>query len=132
MNTRDSARAYFEQCGLTYSDIDIHALKYLQVECDDEFNKQRKAAMNGDAYGYWVRVNDAKYFKGEYDGSGHIICAFLTAKGTYFNAREVVSFNRNGFIGFAGEADDTNVQPVLTAFIRWCDWLKQDKEATHA
>jgi hypothetical protein len=125
MKTREQARAYFRECGLTYSDIKINALKYLQIECDGEFNNLRKAVINGDGYGYWVRVNDAKYFKGQYTEDGHIICAFLTAKGTYFSAREVISFNRDGFIGFAAEASDINVQPVLTAFMAWCDWLKQ-------
>lgn len=32
---------------------------------------------------------------------------------------EGVSFNRDGFIGFAGWASDENVQPVLRAFKRW-------------
>lgn len=128
MFTRDQAREHFKQCGLSYSDVDIRALKYLQVEVDSEFNRCRKAAMNGDMRDYWMRVNDATYFKGEYAEDGHVICAFLTAKGTYFSAREVISFNRNGFIGFCGEADDNNAQPVLIAFMRWCDWLQQPAE----
>ena len=128
MLTRDEAREHFKPSGLSYSEIDIRALRYLQIEVDSEFNRCRKAAMNSGDSGYWVRVNDAKHFKGEYAEDGHVICAFLTAKGTYFTAREVVSFNRNRFIGFAGEADDRNVQPVLTAFMRWCDWLQQPAE----
>jgi len=129
MINRDQAREYFKECVLTYNDITIRDLKYLQVEVDNEFNKCRKAAINDKANGYWVRVNDAKYFKGEYGDDGHVICAFLTAKGTYFTAREVISFNRSGFIGFCGEADDNNTQPVLTAFMAWCEWVKSEKEA---
>jgi hypothetical protein len=132
MLTRDQARDYFNQCGLTYADITIRALRYLQIEVDSEFNKQRKAAMNGEARGYWVRVNDAKYFKGDYTDDGRAICAFLTAKGTYFTAREVISFNKNGFIGFCGDADDRNAQPVLSAFVAWCDWMKTESAAKSA
>ena len=128
MLTREQAREHFKQCGLSYSDIDICALKYLQAEMDSEFSRCRKVAMNSGDSSYWARVNDAKYFKGQYADDGHVICAFLTAKGTYFNAREVVSFNRDGFIGFCGEADDNNTQPVLIAFMRWCDWLRQSVE----
>lgn len=128
MLTRDQARRYFMQCGLSYGDITVRALRYLQVEIDYEFNSSRRAALEGKGWEYWVRVNDAKYFKGQYAEDGHMIRAFLTAKGAYFNAREVVSFNSDGFIGFCGEADDTNAQPVLAAFMRWCDWLKERKE----
>lgn len=124
MMTREQARNYFEQCGLTYNDITLRALKYLQIEVDSGFNKHRKSVINGEAFGYWIRVNDAKYFKGKYAEDGHVICAFLTAKGTYFSAREVVAFNRSGFVGFCGEADNETTAPVLETFCEWCDWLR--------
>ena len=57
------------------------------------------------------------------DGVG-IKSAFLRVSGFYFQGREAISFNEDGFIGIAGWADDTNVQPFLRAFYRWvCEWM---------
>lgn len=52
-------------------------------------------------------------------GYGEIRC-----KSFYFDSREAVTFNSDGFIGFAGWADETNVQPVLAGF---ADWVKDMK-----
>ena len=38
-------------------------------------------------------------------------------------ARQCVTFERGGFIGFAGWSDDTNIQPILRAFIAWVNEL---------
>lgn len=126
--TREEARNYFREKGLAYSDITITDLRLLSTLLDLNFTIQRKyrvKARMDDANGakpvYWLRVNDAKYFKGKYDENGRMLCAFLTGKGTYFTAREVISFNANGFIGFCGEADRQNTEPVLEAFVEWCD-----------
>jgi hypothetical protein len=45
--------------------------------------------------------------------------AEIRYKGSYFDNREAVSFNKDGFIGFAGWADDRNVQPVSEGFAKW-------------
>ncbi len=34
---------------------------------------------------------------------------------------------RDGFIGFAGWADDGNTSPIKRAFMRWCDALAEGK-----
>lgn len=120
---RDDARAYFESKGLTYHSVTLPALRYLAVLLNEQFIQQKKERLQSQSSIYWERINDAKYYKGEYDENGKLICAYLTGKGSYFSAREVISFNRNGFIGFCGEADDKNTAPVLTAFCKWCDWL---------
>lgn len=55
---------------------------------------------------------------------GGISAAFIRVDGGYFKNREAVSFNYDGFIGFAGWADDKNVQPILSGFYCWIDeWL---------
>lgn len=129
--TRDQARQYFKDCGLSYQDINLRALRYLELELNDQFSLVTRAGLEGRRKKplYWVRVNPAKYYKGKYDPlTGTLTYAFLTAKGTYFSARDVVSFQSDGFISFASEADDENVQPVLAAFLLWCDWLKRRKE----
>lgn len=45
--------------------------------------------------------------------------AELRCRADYFDNREAISFNTDGFIGFAGWADDTNVKPILEGFKRW-------------
>lgn len=44
---------------------------------------------------------------------------FIEMKTEQWDRREAISFNRDGFIGFAGWADDSNVKPVLDAVIEW-------------
>jgi hypothetical protein len=50
---------------------------------------------------------------------GRIVGASLRCKGFYFDDREAVTFNEDGFVGFAGWADDTNVRPVVAGFSKW-------------
>lgn len=134
--TRDEAREYFRKQGLSYQDITPEDLRLLEIMLNIEFNRQALARAEeaqenpGRAKPqYWKHVNPAKYYKGKYDEEGRLLCAFMTGKGTYFYAREVISFNPDGFIGLAGEADPKNLEPVLVAFIAWCDRLKNKKEA---
>lgn len=127
--TRDEARAYFKDKGLTYNDVLLADLYHLQNLIDRNFIHVQLARTLDGPPAYWKAVNSAKRFKGKFTPAsdekyGHLICAFLTGRGEYFTCREVISFNADGFIGFCGEADDTNAQPVLEAFVEWCDWLK--------
>lgn len=123
---RDEARAYFKDKGLTYNDIKVLDLAYLKELLDEKFLQQREAQIR--IHGrplYWRRMNaktEAKW------GYTNMICAYLTAKGEYFSSREVISFNRDGFIGFCGDSDDENLQPVVNAFTEWCDWLAAKKD----
>jgi hypothetical protein len=135
--TRDEARAYFRDKGLTYDDITVTDLHFLSTLLNLQFTIQRKyriQARRTDPGGakpvYWLRVNDSQKFKGQYDEQGRMLCAYLTGKGSYFTAREVISFNRDGFIGFCGEADSQNTEPVLTAFVEWCDEMASIKEVS--
>ena len=122
--TNDEARAYFRESGLTYEDITIHKLYYLVDLLDEQFIKQRKELTRTSPIDlYWRRVNRSKTYKAKFDERGMMIHAFITGSGEYFDSREVISFNRDGFIGFCGAADTKNTAPVLAAFIEWCDWL---------
>lgn len=50
--------------------------------------------------------------------------AYIRVDGPYFEGREAISINPDGFIGFAGWADSRNERPFLCAFARWLDeWL---------
>ena len=60
--------------------------------------------------------------------NGSIICCFLYMNAYYFTRRECISFNRDGFIGFAGWADQGNTNPILRAFLKWCDYLGEGRD----
>lgn len=50
--------------------------------------------------------------------------AYIRVNGPYFEDREAISINPDGFVGFAGWADSRNERPFLVAFARWMDeWL---------
>ena len=125
--TRDDARECFKSCGLTYADVTPDGLHYLKLLLDEQFILERKKrAQDNSKPQYWIRVNDDIGYR--YSKEGKLVCAFMTGKGEYFEDREVISFNRDGFIGFCGSADRENTQPVLRAFVEWCNWLKKRKE----
>ena len=124
---REEARQYFKDLGLTYDYItldDLHLLKWILNR--NFANIQVQTMKDNVHYVYWHRVNDAKYYKGIYDNNT-LIKAQLTGKGGYFDAREVITFNPNGYIGFCGEADKKNTIPVIESFIEWCNHLKEVK-----
>lgn len=125
--TRAEARAYFGDKGLTYADISRTDLSYLCALLDLHFVKRRKELERGGLCPYWLRTNPARNYKGEWAENGSMICAFLTGKGAYFTAREVVSFNRDGFIGFCGDSGNNAAAPVLAAFVEWCDAMAEYK-----
>lgn len=51
--------------------------------------------------------------------------AYIEVKGPYFDNREAISFNTDGFIGFAGWASDENKQVFIDSFKNWVDYLTQ-------
>ncbi len=44
---------------------------------------------------------------------------YMTCKSDYFEDREAISFNRDGFIGMAGWADSKNITPIREAVVEW-------------
>ena len=106
--SREEAREAWATSGLTYGDLNSVNLGNLCTKVGEE-------------------MKSSGLIKGSYRMKGgpritmsplglHVE---LRCKSFYFENREAVTFNDNGFIGFAGWADDTNVQPILRAFIEW-------------
>ncbi|MBC1523591.1 hypothetical protein HB884_05150 [Listeria booriae] len=113
--TTEEARQYFADWGLTYEklkDYDIYLLMYF---IDDEFFKQRdKFSMS------YMKLNRNPEIS---RGKTGLRYAYLTVKSDYFDNREAISFNKDGFIGFAGWSDKVNIQAFIKAFLRWCDFI---------
>ncbi len=112
----DEARQIFEGLGLSYADIkegDILAL----VICLN--NHMRAAGKRADATPIMRNWSLLDSYNFEYDESGGVVKGFLRCKAHYFDDREAISFNEDGFIGFCGWADSKNEAPIIDAFIDW-------------
>lgn len=109
--TRDEARKAFSDAGLTYAVISRESIQRLRKLINQ-------------------RMKDSGCFKGSYRcwQRGMIrltqwgVYAEIKCRSENWESREAVSFNTDGFIGFAGWADNKNIQPVILGFM---DWLKE-------
>lgn len=54
---------------------------------------------------------------------------FMTCSTDQWKGRECISFNRDGFIGFAGWADVKNVKPILEAVTQWAESISVKEAA---
>ena len=114
------ARDYFARKGLTYDDItegDILVLIMLLNKHIKKSNKENETSVST------MRLSETVDMKKKSNGT--IITCFLYMNSHYFTMRECISFNRDGFIGFAGWADQGNTNPILRAFLEWCDYLAE-------
>ena len=124
--SNDEARAYFKDKGLTYGDITDGDILALVMMLNEEIKRSNKTGETSTNTMYLSRKTDIKH-----RSNGTIISCFLYMNSHYFTRRECISFNKDGFIGFAGWADDPNSNPIRRAFLRWCDALARTKEDDH-
>lgn len=120
--TNDHARSYFREKGLSYDNINDGDILVLVMMCQQELKKSCKA---GETSTSTMRLSEKIDMKRKTNGT--IVSCFLYMNSHYFTRREAISFNENGFIGFAGWADQGNVNPLLRAFLHWCDYLAGDE-----
>lgn len=120
--TSEEARQYFADKGLTYSDITEGDILVLVGNLNKEIKKSNKA---GETSVDTMHLSKKVTMKKNRDGS--IINCYLYMNSHYFTQREAISFNADGFIGFAGWADQGNTNPLLRAFLSWCDYLADSK-----
>lgn len=122
--TNEEARQYFRDKGLSYHDITEGDILSLLMLLNREIKKSNKAGETSVSTMHMSSKIDMKKRT-----NGTIIKCFLYINSHYFTQREAISFNQDGFIGFAGWADQGNTNPLLRAFLRWCDDLAAAKEA---
>ena len=75
-----------------------------------------------------IMINEPK-LRGRYTNvklnkNGKLVFAEIRVKGTYFDDREAITFNEDGFIGICGWADGYNLTPFVMGFKDWCDYMK--------
>lgn len=121
--SNDEARQYFKDKGLTYADItsgDICGLVMI-------LNKHiKKASKNHEMSVDSMHLSEKIVSK--YKTNGELLGCFIYLNSHYFRRRECISFNYDGFIGFAGWADSRNTKPITEAFIEWCDTITKVEE----
>jgi hypothetical protein len=121
----NAAREYFTSKGLTYSDItagDICVLTMLLNKHIKAANKQGKMSTN--------TMHMSEKVDCKYKSNGTLVEGYLYINSHYFTRREAISFNKDGFIGFCGWADENNTAPIVAAFIEWCEVLTEQKAET--
>lgn len=127
MLEREEAREHFKKVGLNYEKllpVDIEQLAHMiEIELSGYLNSGGDHAKGMAMKVSTIRKSDIK-FKG-----GKFVAAKIQVDGRYFKRREAVTFSETGFIGFGGELDDKNVQPILKAFCNWCDDCTSIQEA---
>lgn len=121
--TNEEARQYFRDKGLSYHDITEGDILSLLMLLNREIKKSNKA---GETSVSTMHMSSKINMKKRTNGT--IIKCFLYVNSHYFTRREAISFNEDGFIGFAGWADQGDTNPLLRAFLRWCDDLAAAKE----
>lgn len=126
--TNNEARAYFAGKGLTYADVTEGDILTLVMLLNKHIKKANADCETSMGSMYLSRRIDLKR-----KTNGTLISCFLYVNSHYFERRECISFNADGWIGFAGWADQGNTNPILRAFIEWCDALAatKEKEDTH-
>lgn len=121
--TNNEAREYFKEKNLSYADINEGDILVLIMMLQKEIKKSNKDGETSVSSMYLSRKVDMKK-----KSNGSIIYCYLYMNSHYFTRREAISFNTDGFIGFAGWADQGNTNPLLRAFLKWCDYLADQKE----
>lgn len=121
--SNDEAREYFKSKNLSYDSINEGDILVLVMLLQKEIKKSVKAGETSISTIYLSSKVDMKK-----KSNGSIICCYLYVNSHYFTRREAISFNRDGFIGFAGWADQGNTNPLLRAFLQWCDYLAEQRE----
>ena len=117
--TTNEAREFFKNRGLSYDNIHEGDILILCMMLQKELKKSNKAGETSVTMTLSKRVDMKK------KSNGSITECYIYMNAHYFTRRECISFNRDGFIGFAGWADQGNTNPLLRAFLEWCNYLAE-------
>ena len=114
--TSEQARELVSEKGLTYeynTESDICVLVILLNKHVKQANKAGTMSTNT------MRMSQEINSKYSSNGTVKECCLFLNSH--FFTQREAISFNPDGFIGFAGWADNRNKFPLINAFAEWIE-----------
>ena len=118
--TNNEAREFFKNRGLSYDSIHEGDILILCMMLQKELKKSNKTGETSVTTMTLSKRTDMKK-----KSNGSITECYIYMNSHYFTRRECISFNRDGFIGFAGWADQGNTNPILRAFLEWCNYLAE-------
>lgn len=122
MLTRDEARERFAGAGLSYGDVCAEDVQMLRSMLDVELRRARYLMpMSEPDQRLTAHAEPGVVFVA---GDGGVMRKAFMVVSWGGEAREAISFNEDGFIGFCGWASDRNAQPFLAAFVAWVDLLE--------
>lgn len=116
MTKSDLARKAFEEAGLSYARLREGDILALVLLLNRSFRNLPEGAIS--------TLHLSKKIILKKKSNGAIRECFLFVNSHYFQQRECISFNRDGFIGFCGWADSYNEAPIISAFLEWVDLMK--------
>jgi len=118
MSKSDVPRNYFTKKGLTYENVTEGDIGVLYMLLNKHVKQANKAGtMSVDTMRMSTKI------KGKYNRNGTLKECYMYMNSHYFTQREAISFNRDGFIGFAGWADEFNKAPLISAFMEWINTI---------
>lgn len=121
----NEARKSFEDRNLTYSDIKEHDfLNLVAIIAKELSGFIFSPHAYSDAGNLKINMKESNYFSDKYG----MRWSEIRVDGPYFLNREAITFNPDGFIGFAGWASSDNVYPFIKAFEKWCDQIEKEKQ----
>lgn len=133
--TTEDAREYFKP--LTYEDVTEKNFNLLVAVLEEVLGKWNRQVLeyrieHGHDNRYYMTVHEHKKFS-KYPGTRYVTKdgmfheAFIVVTCDNYSKRSGISFNSDGWIGFAGWSDSDNVRPFIDAFEIWVDKLKRQK-----
>lgn len=100
----------------------VGSYRNVSVDALDDLHGYLTAAVNRSRGDLAMAVVDD--YDSDFTFSGSLTSAFFYVRGKYFEKREAVSFNRDGFIGVAGWAGSKNAAPILEGLHDWLNAMR--------
>lgn len=127
LTPNEEARAYFYP--LTYDDVSKADWRYLiailQKHIDRRNEEQLKIKEEKGFSDYTYEIDKCVWNK---ESKHKKFSAYINVKLDGYSIREGISFNPDGFIGFAGWASSYNTILFTDAFKEWVDFMKNKPE----
>ena len=127
VNPRSVARKVWEESGYDYYVLTDNNLLELIRRSNANLDNHRVKEVP--EFKMWLHYNTKRHgsiYYDSYSENRRLIWVEITVDGSYFKNREAITFNSDGFVGFAGWACDTNAEPFVNAFIDWVYWMKKE------
>lgn len=116
----DELRESFKGFNLTYADVRRRDVRVLMLIIEQKLEEYNAEQSKSDAP---IPITLRWDIDERYDENGGVEYAFIRCDGNYFDDREAISFNSDGFIGFCCWADSKREDVFMSAFVDWLYYM---------